>query len=237
MDNFLIVSVLALRLLLPFVTLPASVQASIRTEQPLDLIRWELTSGQLQCVYKSMHLSGGLPWYTSGYRYTCLQSGQALTFCPVNLAPAEYDRQTYEETVSRILSTIVTEDMSQKQIARSLHDYLITHCHYDKTITKFTPYDAIVQGDAVCSGYAAAYMDLMNRAGVPCRMAESDTMGDSGHAWNLVLIDGTRLHVDVTWDDSESSDEISYRYFLKTDEEISRLDHRDWIAVPRLPQS
>ncbi len=233
MGNILIVSILALRLLVPLPFLPACMQESVRTGQELDLNRWKLTAPQLQCLYETMHLSGMLPWYTNGYRYAYLETGQAVTFYPVNL---ECSRQTYEDACRRILDATVTDDMSPSQVARALHDYLIAHCRYDRTYTKFTPYDAIVQGEGVCSSYASAYMDLMNRAGVPCMMVESNTMGDSGHAWNLVRIGGDWYHVDVTWDDPDGADELSYRHFLKTDAEISQLNHHDWIIGSRLPQ-
>ncbi len=45
------------------------------------------------------------------------------------------------------------------------------------------------------------------------------------HMWNKVLIDGVWYHVDCTYDDQ--SDEVSYKYFLKTDAEMESLG-RTW---------
>lgn len=90
-----------------------------------------------------------------------------------------------------------------------------------------TAYGALVEGRAVCSGYSKAFKLLCNRLGLSCRTVNGQSMG-VGHMWNLVRIDGSWYHVDVTWDDpvtsNSNSDRISYDYFNLTDEWIA-LDH------------
>lgn len=58
----------------------------------------------------------------------------------------------------------------------------------------------------VCEGYARGYKVLMDKAGIPTDVVTGDNRTNSslsGHAWNLVKLDGKWYHVDITWDDSD----------------------------------
>ena len=133
----------------------------------------------------------------------------------------------------RVVDEIITSSMSDYEIAKALHDYLILNCDYDKRLySGDMPYishkaeGALLEGTAVCSGYAKAYEALMNAAGVPC-----EYVGNSSHGWNIVEIDGAWYHVDTTWDDpiNRGGDFIRYDYFLKSDAYMRR-DHASWTA-------
>ncbi|MCM1089641.1 MAG: InlB B-repeat-containing protein [Butyrivibrio sp.] len=102
--------------------------------------------------------------------------------------------------------SVVTEEMSDVQKAVALHDYLVVNCEYDYqnyldgTIPtdSYSAYGALVNGTAVCQGYALAYKYLLQEVGIPCYMVSSEAMN---HAWNMVELGGELYHVDVTWDD------------------------------------
>ena len=58
----------------------------------------------------------------------------------------------------------------------------------------------------VCEGYARCYKLLMDKAKIPTEVVSGKNRYNeklSGHAWNLVNLDGTWYHVDVTWDDMD----------------------------------
>lgn len=184
-------------------------------------------------VFK-LHNSGKLPWYAgSTFAYTYDEATEeVLSFTPTYLDPSIYDRALYEQKIAEILAETVFEGMDQWQIALSIHDYLVTHSVYDESFTQFRGYDLLVNGTAVCSGYAEAYMDLLSRVGIESVMVDSQDMGDEGHGWNLVNIYGNWYHVDVTWDDPapDVHGYVSHKYFLVTDEQIGSLDggHFGW---------
>ena len=194
-----------------------------------DLSDFDLDADALSDLFEELLCSGRLPWYADSYSYTYDKLGQVLAFTPSNLDETLYDRDLYEQRVAEILKETVFSGMDQWQVALSIHDYLAAHCAYDETYTYYSAYDLLVNGTAVCQGYAIAYMDLMNRAGVPCVQVISEEMN---HAWNLVQIDGCWYHVDVTWDDplSDQHGRVLHQYLLISDVLMSdpAYEHSGW---------
>lgn len=201
--------------------------------ETIYLSSYGITVQQLHDLFFNLHDSGRLPWYVFGsYSYNYLEdTGLVTDFTPKYMDETKYDRALYEQMVAQILRNTVFEGMSQWQIALSIHDYLISNSEYDETLVLEEGYDLLVNGIAVCNGYAEAYMDLMNRCGIPTVLVSSDPMN---HCWNLVCIDDKWYHVDVTWDDPVSNvhGRVEHTYFLLTDEEIRSGDdpHYDWVT-------
>lgn len=222
-------------------TLPAQASANEQLEQKIidsctygEATHLELFSidiDDLRETFYRLHDSGKLPWYVQrSFAYSYYEdTGKITEFTPKIMDPADCNHGLYEQKVAQILKETVMEGMSQWQIALSIHDYLIDNSQYDDAGTYTDGYDLLVRGTAVCNGYAEAYMDLMNRAGVPTVMVISEEMN---HSWNLVCIDGKWYHVDVTWDDPTPNMQgrVNHDYFLLTDEEIKAGDdpHYNW---------
>ena len=114
-----------------------------------------------------------------------------------------------------------------------IHDRLIAHCTYDYTAadsphednpTAYTAYGALVEGTAVCEGYARAMQLLLKRCGIHSTLVVGQSVeSDEGHMWNMVTVNGCNYHLDATWDDAE--DRPRHTYFNLTTEQIS-LTHR-----------
>ena len=91
----------------------------------------------------------------------------------------------------------------------------------------FSEYGVFVKGRAVCEGYAKAYKMLMDIADIDCIIV-TGTVGenDISHAWNMIKLDNSWYHVDVTYDDpNPETKEIVYLYMNITDEIIEK-DHK-----------
>ena len=152
---------------------------------------------------------------------------------------AEKRKQDAEEqaAVDSAIASCVTDGMSDYEIAKALHDYLVLNNEYDMryysgnipTIS-YTAYGALVNRTSVCAGYALAYQHLMEDAGIPCEYVTGMTT-NGYHAWNIIHIGGEWYHVDATWDDPTPDREgyVRYKYFLKSDRAMSR-DHISWEA-------
>lgn len=137
-------------------------------------------------------------------------------------------RAAYDSAKQAILDQ-VDPDWSEAEKALFLHDTIVATTSYDLTYSNYDAYDVLVTHEAVCQGYALAYMDLMRAAGVDCYYLASDSLN---HAWNMVEIDGSFYHVDATWDDP-TPDQLGFvrhSNFLCTDAEIRALEHdaSDW---------
>jgi len=133
---------------------------------------------------------------------------------------AEVDRQIRE-----VLARIVTPDMNAHQKVKAIHDWIVLRLAYDSSLERYTAYEALRTGKAVCQGYSLLAYRMLSMAGIPVRIVEGKV--DSGdHAWNLVQLDGQWYHLDTTWNDPvpDAAGKVRYDYYLKTDEEMRR-DH------------
>ena len=119
---------------------------------------------------------------------------------------------------------------------RMVHDYLVENIEYDTTISQsniYNVYGALVNGRAVCEGYARGFKYLMYELGIPCTLVIGTGTNSQGqtenHAWNYVQLNGNWYAIDCTWDDPVSStgyvsQSSRYRYFLKGSSEFLQ-DH------------
>lgn len=119
---------------------------------------------------------------------------------------------------------------------KMVHDYLIDHVQYDTSISKsniYNLYGALVNGEAVCEGYARAFKYIMDEMEIPCTLVIGRGTNSEGktenHAWNYVQLDGTWYAIDTTWDDPVTSggwisQSTKYKYFLKGSNDMD-VDH------------
>ncbi len=139
------------------------------------------------------------------------------------------------------VSSLVTQAQGMTALEQEMffHDTLTERCEYNEAAaeesdngtastaycTANTAYAALCTGDPICGGYSRAFQLLLARVGIPCTTPLNDD-----HMWNMVWLDGTPYHVDVTWDDPIEGTERSL-YLNLTDEEIKAT--RDYPAQPR----
>ena len=112
---------------------------------------------------------------------------------------------------------------SEWKTALNLHDWLTHHLYYDLNY-EFYGADSILRGYGVCDSYSKIYYMLCKQAGLAVRR-----LGNDGHAWNAVRIDGKWYYVDCTWDDpatgapARSGDET--HVFFCLNKTLMALDH------------
>lgn len=106
------------------------------------------------------------------------------------------------------------------------------------SITEMTTYNAsapsykseadgpLLYGEALCEGYAKAFMYLCQAVGIQCFCVAGYAGED--HMWNMLQLDGEWYHMDVTWDDADT-----YEYFCVPDSQMF-IDHtlRNFFPVP-----
>ncbi len=141
----------------------------------------------------------------------------------------------YEAAVMHILSGI-DKGWTDEEKLLYIHDYLITHSTYAYTksdepdFTHSFAYDRIVEHYAICNGYAEAFYDLANRAGIHALQIVSL---ECNHAWNAVKLGGNWYYVDCTFDDigfTPLDQSHSYDNFLRDESAMRTTGHygKDW---------
>lgn len=148
----------------------------------------------------------------------------------------EKARDEFDAAVEKMISGI-SYSMSEFDRERILHDRLCAAVTYNGSPMAHTAYGSLVQGVAVCDGYAEAFQYLLRLVGIQSLICTGTSINPStgspeGHAWNIVRIDGKYYHTDVTWDDQEII--TFYAYFNKSEDEIT-ADHameRQAYAIP-----
>lgn len=143
-----------------------------------------------------------------------------------------YYRESAEQSayvskrVEGILKSIMLPEMNNHQRIKAIHDYVVKNLKYDEDLQKYTAYEGLRTGEAVCQGYSLLTYQLLETAGFTSQIIEG-TAGGQAHAWNLVLLDGKWYHLDTTWDDplSNGPEQVRYEYYLRTDQEM-KADHK-----------
>ena len=129
-------------------------------------------------------------------------------FSNLNTAKTQYNNKVAELTSG-------LNGKSNYEKAKILHDRLCKTTVYTMDCNNHqNAYGALVEGKAVCNGYARAYHQLLKEVGIPAWYVAGTSRG-IGHAWNLVKIDGDWYYSDATWDDTNDSFEYfdnSYEY-------------------------
>ncbi len=105
-----------------------------------------------------------------------------------------------------------------------INNYIIDNCRYDEEAAENNDvqgnendaYGALVDGKAVCEGYARAFQLLCNKANIDSVLLSGIADSDN-HAWNGVKIGGDWYQIDVTWDDVDDFIYDSHEYFNLTD--------------------
>ena len=140
----------------------------------------------------------------------------------------------------------LTEGSDQEKV-RKVHDYMCRKIAYDygganiSDVSRFIAAHNIIgvfaHKKAQCEGIAKAAKVLLNAVDVRCIVLFGEAVNETGkmtdHAWNIVNIEGTPCHLDITFDIGTGfEDMISYDYYSVTDSQI-RKDHVFSTGFPR----
>ncbi len=147
---------------------------------------------------------------------------------------AYYSTAEQEAELDTAVDSLLTElDLSAKtdyEKVCGIYDYICDNVVYDYEHLDmgtdyplmFTAYAALMDGTAVCQGYANLFYRLALELGVDTRIITGDAGGP--HAWNIVELDDKYYYLDATWDAPLAEIDYPYEYFLLGSETFY-IDH------------
>ena len=112
--------------------------------------------------------------------------------------------------MNNFLINNLNDSMSNREKIKTFHDYIINNTSYDKekaneiknnihtenTLESHKATGVLKNHIALCSGYTDAMAIFLNKINVPNYKISTDS-----HIWNVVNLDNTWYHLDMTWDD------------------------------------
>ena len=132
------------------------------------------------------------------------------------------------QAMVELVYDIMQKSKTEFEREHALFEAICTACNYDydayyngtSDFIEGSPYGVLVEGEAVCGGYAITFNIACDMMGIECNYITGWSKQNGGrHAWNQVCIDGDWYEVDCTWCDG--NDGWDYYYFNITTEEMS----------------
>jgi hypothetical protein len=199
----------------------------------------------------------GISNFASSWKWNLRSDSQSLKVClTYRYSKNEYNRKKRNVTAAlnkarHIAAGNISADMSDYEKEKILHDYIVNNTRYDyknylnHTLSEesFEEYGCLVLGTAVCEGYSETMKMLCDLSGIECMIVTGETNNNGrweSHSWNIVKIDGSYYHLDVTNDDpiTDNDDKIlTYYYFNLSDDEMAHENRWDRSAYPECTSS
>lgn len=207
-------------------------------ESSCDLSSYQITAAELGTIYSEALNEHSEYFYVYGgfsYSYSPLTGYVTRVNIQYNYSEAEVEPMIAAYNMA-VAVAVSGADASWTDMEKALYinDYIARNCEYDTSYSRHSAYDALVGKKAVCQGYSLAFKALAQELGLSCEIVTSASLN---HAWNLVAIDGSYYHVDVTWNDpiNDRIGRARHQYFMKStnffkSEEGEHLKENDWVV-------
>ena len=194
-------------------------------QSDINLQAYGITSKELGVAMANIVYSTPELFYLSAsYSYSSDDGGHIVMLRPSYRCTADEVakmRAEYDAALAEIVANAPTTGSDFEKILY-LHDYFVRNYTYDKTLTIRDVHTFFTKKTGVCQAYMLGLIAAAEALGLESLPVTSDEMR---HAWNLVKVDNSWYHVDVTWDDTDSlPTRMSYRYFLQSDTGLAAID-------------
>lgn len=124
--------------------------------------------------------------------------------------------------VDEIINKEINAEMTNKEKITKIHNYLINNSTYvdDETYSKAT--NLLFDKKGLCMAYSDTIAIFLEKFDI-----NNYKVASKNHVWNLVYINNTWLHLDLTWDDpviSDGSQRLEYYFLLIDTARLKELD-------------
>lgn len=168
-------------------------------------------AGRYQYYYSNNHVMALVPMY----KYT----GDELTS---KIA-------AYNAAVNAIVADAKKASTAVGQMLRA-NEYFCLNFEYDLNYTIYSPELLFSEKTGVCQAYMLGYKAVLDRLGITSAAVSSKALN---HIWNLVYLDGSWYHIDVTWNDPTPNVALGafHDNFLRSDAGIIETGHTSWNTI------
>jgi len=199
-----------------------------------------LEGRQLTDIFFKLRLDCPEIFYATGFHYRFYPDSANVEMIPEYLfdkAKVKDHQKAIKARVEKLARPAAK--LSEREKEQYIHDFICENVRYDKLKKPYSHeiIGPLGQGVGVCEGIAKSVKILCDALGIWCIVAISDNNPEKNiryrHAWNIVKINGTYYHLDVTFDNTLGRGEmIRYDYFNLGDEHFFR-DHEP--VIYRVP--
>ena len=207
----------------------------------VDVKGFNLSEQDVRQIFETLFYSEAELFFLSGGYFYTLSNGIAQTVssicvelpAPATDAEVKQVRETttaqlaeFHERANEILAKVDRKTSDWEKVA-FIHDYVALHYDYDHRVYSEDPdekaqavydaYNMLKEGIGVCQAYSLLTRYLLKKLGIECECVSCDGLN---HEWNIVKLDGSWYHMDVTWDDRDDKGfygQVSHEYFLASD--------------------
>lgn len=207
------------------VTLQVGKTKKLKLKNAKGKIKWSTSKASIARVSKK----GVVTATGRGKATITAKAGKKKYKCQVFCYQVDYYNAKVAKKAAKIIKNNVKASMSQAEMVKVIHDYMVLNCAYDYsnylkgTIPwdSYSPVGCLLKKKAVCQGYAETFQLFMESMGFPCHVVRGTANG-GGHAWNCVRVDKKWYQIDVTWDDPvpDRPGKTRYAYFLIPDSKM-----------------
>ena len=185
-----------------------------------DYLHW---SWKNMKVSRNGYVSNGIYYYT-------------ITYSVSYYTTAAQEVQVTAKIEEIISDLNFDESASDYEKIKAVYDYICDHVSYDtegfntlgddiegnEDYLSVTAYSALMEGEAVCQGYATLFYRMAEACGIDTRVI-AGTSRNLNHAWNIVKLGQHYFNVDSTWDAGNDTKQ----YFLQSEAAFAG-DHTRW---------
>ena len=150
-------------------------------------------------------------------RLEYISNGKKSTINVTYRTTSEEEKQIDNELES-VINSIITPDMSEADKVKAINKYLVDRYEYDYTFASNNAYKALTIGKTTCQGYAMTAYKMFKLVGIENRII-TGTLNGVAHGWNLVKVNGTWYHIDIT--NNDYTNDI-HRFLLKSDSYLTK---------------
>lgn len=181
----------------------------------------------------------------SGYQMKYSKTGGRQVVAGVTIiferSPVSVSQSKFDRIANEVIEEANTKATDYDKLL-FIHDWIVDNTVYTYTDSahEYEADGVVVYGEAVCEGYAKAFMYFAQSVGIDCVCVIGKAKGEQ-HMWNLVKLYGCWYNVDATWDDpkmSDGSDVLRHTYFLLSDADIGETHTvQEIFTLPSAPNT